>query len=54
MGTELEGTSLEVRGGVSIRLMPTVAAFGSVDYTTGLSGETQRSVGGNLGIRVRW
>ncbi|CAA0090832.1 Uncharacterised protein [Starkeya nomas] len=54
VGTELEGTSLEVRGGVSIRLTPTVAAFGSVDYTTGLSGETQRSVGGNLGIRVRW
>jgi len=35
-------------------LTANVAAFGSVDYATNLGGEMQRSVGGNLGIRVRW
>jgi len=37
-----------------MQLNSNVAAFGSVGYTTNLGGETQRSIGGNLGIRVKW
>ncbi|WP_225705654.1 autotransporter outer membrane beta-barrel domain-containing protein [Bradyrhizobium cenepequi] len=54
VATALGGTSLEVRGGLSMQLTATVAAYGSVGYTTNLNDETLRSVGGNVGVRVRW
>lgn len=54
VATAIKGTSLELRGGVSMQLSENVAAYGTVNYTTNVCGEMQRSVGGNLGLRVRW
>lgn len=54
VATSLKGTSLELRGGVSMQISAKVSAYGAVNYTTNLGGEDLRSVGGNLGVRVRW
>lgn len=54
IGTGLGGTSLEVRGGLSVQVTPNVAVFGSVGHTTSLDDQQRRSTGGTGGIRIRW
>lgn len=54
VATGLEGTSLEAQAGASLTLMDNVAAYGAASYTTNLGGQMQRSIGGNIGIRIRW
>lgn len=54
VATALAATSLEVQGGVSIPMADGIVTYGSVGYTTNLGGQLQRSIGGNLGIRIRW
>jgi outer membrane autotransporter protein len=52
--TELEGTSLEVRGGLAAQLSQNVSAYGSLHFRTGLGGAGDRGYGGNVGLRVKW
>jgi outer membrane autotransporter protein len=54
IATSLEGTSLELQGGVSVPIANNIATFAAVSYTTNVSGPMQRSIGGNIGIRIRW
>ncbi|WP_168735261.1 autotransporter family protein [Pseudothauera rhizosphaerae] len=54
VATSLGGTSLELRGGMAMKLSDNVAAFLSVSYTTKLDGRMQHGVGGIGGVRVRW
>jgi len=54
VATALERTSLELQGGVSVPVADNIASFVSAGYTTNVSGPMQRSIGGNIGIRIRW
>lgn len=52
--TELEGTSLEIGGGLSVRIAENVSAYGALHFTTGLDGGRDDGWGGNVGLRVKW
>ncbi|WP_183432103.1 autotransporter outer membrane beta-barrel domain-containing protein [Mesorhizobium sp. RMAD-H1] len=54
LGTELDGTSLELGGGLSAQLTESVSAYGALHYTTGLDGNDNEGLGGNIGLRIRW
>lgn len=54
VATALQRTALELQGGVSIPVMDDIVTYGAVSYTTNIDGELQRSIGGTIGIRVRW
>ena len=54
MATALGNTSLELRGGVTVKWSKHVASYLSVSYVTKLGGSTQHGVGGIGGVRVRW
>lgn len=52
--TNLEGTSLEVGGGISAQVSETIGAYGTVQYFTSLDGSGDNGYGGNVGLRVKW
>ena len=52
--TGLDGTSLELGGGLSAQLTENVSAYGALHYTTGLDGNDSEGFGGNIGLRIRW
>ncbi|MCR4269324.1 autotransporter domain-containing protein, partial [Nitratireductor sp. ZSWI3] len=52
--TEIDGTSLELGGGIVARLSEKVSLFATADYTTDLSGEKTEIFEGNLGLSVKW
>src|SRR3546814_100687 len=54
METALGNTSLELRGGVAVRLAPSLPLFGSVGYTASLADEKNSSLSGTAGLRIRW
>jgi autotransporter family porin len=54
VATGLGGTSLELRGGMSMQVSARLGVYGAVSYTTSLDREDRQSVGGNLGFRTRW
>lgn len=54
VGSEIKGTSLELRAGLSVRMTENIGGYASVGYTTNLGGEDRESISGDLGIRIRW
>ena len=52
--TEIEGTSLEIGGGIVAELSKNLSLFATADYTTNLGGERSRVWEGNLGLNVKW
>jgi autotransporter family porin len=54
VATAIDGTSLELRGGLAMRMTANISSYASVGYTTSLDGKDRRSLGGNVGVRVRW
>ncbi|GGC17987.1 hypothetical protein GCM10007205_28730 [Oxalicibacterium flavum] len=54
ISTELDGTSLELRGGMTMKWADNVDAYLSIGYMTDLGGEKQRGVSGMAGVRIRW
>ena len=52
--TELDGTSLELGGGLVASLSDNVSLFATGDYTTNLGGQEQNIWEGNIGISVKW
>jgi autotransporter family porin len=54
VATAIDGTSLELRGGLAMRMTANISGYASVGYTTSLDGRDRRSLGGNVGVRARW
>lgn len=52
--TEMDGTSVELGGGLIATLQENVSMFAAADYTFDVDGERQRALEGNVGIRVKW
>ena len=52
--TELEGTALEVGGGLVADLNDRLSLFATADYTTDLDGEETRIFEGNFGLSLRF
>ncbi|NTF89377.1 autotransporter outer membrane beta-barrel domain-containing protein [Agrobacterium rhizogenes] len=52
--TTLDGTSLEVGGGITANLTEKVSIFATADYTTNLSDEKTRILEGNIGLRIKF
>jgi len=52
--TDVEGTQLEIGGGLSTRLNKTVSLYGAASYSTNVSGDKKQSVGGYFGLRAEW
>ncbi|MDQ8732454.1 autotransporter outer membrane beta-barrel domain-containing protein [Bradyrhizobium sp. LHD-71] len=52
--TDFRSTALEVGGGIVGKLTAAVDVYATAAYTTNISGNKERSVGGNLGLRVTW
>ncbi|MEN8167220.1 MAG: autotransporter outer membrane beta-barrel domain-containing protein, partial [Pseudomonadota bacterium] len=52
--TELDGTSVEVGGGIVASLTENFSLFATADYTTNLGSEKTRILGGNLGASIKW
>lgn len=52
--SNIEGTSLEIGGGVVANLTGNVSLFATADYSTNLGGERRQSFGGNIGLSIRW
>lgn len=52
--TEIDGTSLELGGGVVAQLTEKVSLFATADYTTGLSSEKTKIFEGNVGLSIKW
>ncbi|WP_454720393.1 MULTISPECIES: autotransporter family protein [Cupriavidus] len=54
VATSLGNTSLELRGGVTVKWSKHVATYLSVSYVTRLGEQMQHGVGGMGGVRIRW
>lgn len=52
--TEIDGTALELGGGVVADVKSRFSLFAHGDYRTDLSSERQRVLEGNLGLSVKW
>lgn len=52
--TQMEGTSLELGGGIVAKLSEAVSLHVTGDYTTNLGGEKQRIFEGNVGLTLKW
>lgn len=52
--TQLEGTWLELGGGLSTQVTQNVGVYGALHYTTGLDSNDSEGFGGNIGLRVKW
>ncbi|MEO3998019.1 autotransporter domain-containing protein [Mesorhizobium sp. CAU 1732] len=52
--TQMEGTSLELGGGIVAKLSEAVSLHVTGDYTTNLGGEKQRVFEGNVGLTLKW
>lgn len=52
--TDRNATALEIGAGLSAQVTKNVALYGKANYTTELSGQEVRSVGGKLGVRLTW
>jgi len=52
--TQMESTSLEVGAGVSTRLSANVSAYAALHYATSVDGDDNRSLGGNIGLLIKW
>ena len=52
--SEIEGTSLEVGGGVIASLTEKISVFATADYTTNLGGEKTRAFEGNIGLSIKF
>ncbi|WP_295811987.1 autotransporter outer membrane beta-barrel domain-containing protein [uncultured Nitratireductor sp.] len=52
--TEIDGTSLELGGGVVANLTDRVDLYATADYTTNLGGEKTEIFEGNLGLNISW
>lgn len=50
--SHMDGTSLEIGGGLSTRLSKTVSLYGAASYSTDLSGDQKQSIGGYFGLRA--
>ena len=54
ISTDYGGTSLELGGGLVAAVTQDVSLFATADYTFDVSGENQRIIEGNVGLRVKW
>ncbi|WP_282360877.1 hypothetical protein [Pseudomonas sp. PS01300] len=45
---------MDVGAGLSARLSPAVAVYGAMIYSANLDSRQQESIGGTLGLRIRW
>ena len=54
ISTDFGGTSLELGGGLVAAVTQDVSLFATADYTFDVSGENQRIIEGNVGLRVKW
>jgi outer membrane autotransporter protein len=52
--TDRNATALEIGAGLSAQVTKNVALYGKANYTTELSGQEVRSIGGKLGVRLTW
>ena len=52
--TDLDGTSIEVGGGLVAELADRVSLFATADYTSGLDGDASRAVAGSIGLDIRF
>ena len=52
--TSIDGTSLEIGGGLVAKVSESTSLFTTVDYTTDLGGEKTRTWEGNVGLSVKW
>lgn len=52
--TDQAATWMDVGAGLSARMSPAVAVYGAVTYSANLDSRQQESIGGTLGLRIRW
>ena len=52
--TEQRASTADLGAGVIVSLAPTVSAYAGVDYGNNLDSNQQRSVAGNVGVRISW
>lgn len=52
--THLEGTSVELRAGLSAQISQNVGAYGALHFSTDLDGNDHQAYGGNIGLHIKW
>jgi outer membrane autotransporter protein len=52
--TQQRASTADLGVGVIVSLAPSVSVYASADYSNNLDSNQQRSVAGNLGVRVSW
>lgn len=52
--TDIGGTAMEFRGGLTADITTRISFYGSIGYTESLDDGDLRAVTGNAGLRVRW
>ncbi|WP_260958508.1 autotransporter family protein [Pseudomonas citri] len=52
--TQQRASTADLGVGVIVSLAPTVSVYASADYSNNLDSTQQRSVAGNLGVRISW
>ncbi len=52
--TQQRASTGDLGVGVIVSLAPTVSVYASADYSNNLDSHQQRSVAGNLGVRISW
>ena len=52
--TQQRASTGDLGVGVIVSLAPTVSVYAAADYSTNLDSSQQRSVAGNLGVRISW
>ena len=54
IATDIDGTSLELGGGLVARLNQKLSVFATADYTTDLDGGKKEIFEGNIGFNIKW
>ncbi|MNP74415.1 hypothetical protein D3C76_1712890 [compost metagenome] len=52
--TQQRASTGDLGVGVIVSLAPTVSVYAAADYSNNLDSLQQRSVSGNLGVRISW
>jgi outer membrane autotransporter protein len=52
--TEQRSSTADLGAGVTVSLAPAVSAYAGIDYGNNLDSNQQRSVAGNVGMRISW
>ena len=52
--TEQRASTADLGVGVIVSLASTVSVYAGVDYSNNLDSSQQRSMKGNLGVRIQW